>query len=98
MYFQAFFGIPSALPNAAITNSKFGGFSQDHSTWVIFSNGLNDPWGKNLGINVQLGSTLPVTLSTSAHCAAYHVPSDNDPADLKKSRVEIKKFVAAALA
>jgi len=87
----------SKFPNTDFVNYQFGGLNQQQASWIIFSNGLQDPWGSNLGINVALGPTLPVTLSTSAHCAAYHQPNKNDPQNLIQSRVDIKKFVAEAL-
>jgi len=92
---KAFNGISG--PDTDLINYRFGGKNQQQASWILFSNGLQDPWGSNLGINVPLNPTLPVTLSTSAHCAAYHVPSSRDPPDLIKSRTDVKKFVSSAL-
>ena len=87
----------SDVPDTSATNYRFGGMLQSQSSWIIFSNGLQDPWGSNLGINTPLGPTLNVSLSTSAHCAAYHPPSPNDPPNLVQSRIDIANFVAQAL-
>jgi len=85
------------VPDVNLTNYRFGGLKQDQSSWIMFSNGLQDPWGSNLGINVPLSPNLFVSLSTSAHCAAYHQPNSNDPSNLIQSRLEIKQFVRDAL-
>ena len=54
-------GFGSAMadsPDTSATNYRFGGMKQGQSSWIIFSNGLQDPWGSNLGINAPLGPTL----------------------------------------
>jgi len=94
---KAFPGIGIPFPAIPMTNYRFGGLNQEQSSWIMFSNGLQDPWGSNLGINTPLGPNLRVSLSTSAHCAAYHHPNQNDPANLIQSRIEIKQFVVDAL-
>jgi len=84
-------------PDTQLTNYLYGGLNQGQSSWIIFSNGYQDPWGSNLGINKDLSSTITATVSTSAHCAAYHKPNRNDPPNLISSRKDIKKFVKEAL-
>lgn len=43
-------GLNVAVPDIATTNTRFGGLSQGQASWIIFSNGLQDPWGSNLGM------------------------------------------------
>lgn len=86
----------SLMPATNFTNINFGGLHQSGSN-ILFTNGLQDPWGANLGINKPLGNNLNVTLYTGAHCAPFHPPTDQDPENLKQSREIIKSFVSNIL-